>query len=81
MQMNFYQEKQFTLNSYNIAQKNEKDNKDSKKTTKKDFKKEEKKKTKENRDIKEEQTDTELVLEPVKIDGYCFRTIKEEQYI
>ena len=46
MQMNIYQEKQFTLNSYNIAQKNEKDNKDSKKTTKKDFKKEEKKKQK-----------------------------------
>ena len=51
--------------------------------TKKDFKKDEKKKDnkekeKENKD-KEEQKEVELVLEPVKIDGYCFRTIKEDQ--
>ena len=25
--------------------------------------------------------EVELVLEPVKIDGYCFRTIKEDQSI
>ncbi len=76
----------YELNSFNIPQKTEDDAKDSKKNTKKDFKKEEKKKeTKENKDKdkdkenKEEQKEIELVLEPVKIDGYCFRTIKEDQ--
>ena len=63
----------YELNSYNIPQITEED-KDSKKTTKKDFKKEEKKK-----EIKEYSKEIELVLEPVKIDGYCFRSIKEEQ--
>ena len=63
----------YELNSYNIPQITEED-KDSKKTTKKDFKKEEKKK-----EIKEDSKEIELVLEPVKIDGYCFRSIKEEQ--
>ena len=76
----------YELNSFNIPQKTEDDTKDSKKNTKKDFKKEEKKKeTKENKDKdkenKEEQKEIELVLEPVKIDGYCFRTIKEDQSI
>ena len=76
----------YELNSFNIPQKTEDDAKDSKKNTKKDFKKEEKKKeTKENKEKdkdkenKEEQKEIELVLEPVKIDGYCFRTIKEDQ--
>ena len=74
------------LNSFNIPQKNEEDNKDSKKNTKKDFKKDDKKKenkenkdNKDNKDNKEEPKEIELVLEPVKIDGYCFRTIKEDQ--
>ena len=77
----------YELNSYNLPQKTEEDTKDSKKNTKKDFKKEEKKKATENKDKdkdkdkdnKEEQKEIELVLEPVKIDGYCFRTIKEDQ--
>ena len=76
----------YELNSFNIPQKTEDYTKDSKKNTKKYFKKEEKKKeTKENKDKdkdkenKEEQKEIELVLEPVKIDGYCFRTIKEDQ--
>ena len=72
----------YELNSFNIPQKTEEDPKDSKKNTKKDFKKEEKKKeTKDNKDKdgKEEPKEIELVLEPVKIDGYCFRTIKEDQ--
>ena len=74
----------YELNSFNIPQKTEEDTKDSKKNTKKDFKKDDKKKeTKENKDKdkenKEEQKEIELVLEPVKIDGYCFRTIKEDQ--
>ena len=75
----------YELNSYNLPQKSEEDTKDSKKNTKKDFKKEEKKKATENKDKdkdkdnKEEQKEIELVLEPVKIDGYCFRTIKEDQ--
>ena len=72
----------YELNSFNIPQKSEEDPKDSKKNTKKDFKKEEKKKeTKDNKDKenKEEPKEVELVLEPVKIDGYCFRTIKEDQ--
>ena len=51
-----------------------------KRIQKKDFKKDDKKKeSKENKDNKEEQKEVELVLEPVKIDGYCFRTIKEDQ--
>ena len=72
----------YELNSFNIPQKTEDDPKDSKKNTKKDFKKEEKKKeAKDNKDKdgKEEPKEIELVLEPVKIDGYCFRTIKEDQ--
>ena len=72
----------YELNSFNIPQKTEEDPKDSKKNTKKDFKKEEKKKeSKDNKDKdgKEEPKEIELVLEPVKIDGYCFRTIKEDQ--
>ena len=72
----------YELNSFNIPQKTEEDPKDSKKNTKKDFKKEEKKKeAKDNKDkdSKEEPKEIELVLEPVKIDGYCFRTIKEDQ--
>ena len=72
----------YELNSFNIPQKIEEDPKDSKKNTKKDFKKEEKKKeAKDNKDKdgKEEPKEIELVLEPVKIDGYCFRTIKEDQ--
>ena len=73
----------YELNSFNIPQKTEEEPKDSKKNTKKDFKKEEKKKEKEkekeNKDNKEEPKEIELVLEPVKIDGYCFRTIKEDQ--
>ena len=72
----------YELNSVNIPQKTEEDPKDSKKNTKKDFKKEEKKKeSKDNKDKdgKEEPKEIELVLEPVKIDGYCFRTIKEDQ--
>ena len=70
----------YELHSFNMPQKTEEDNKDSKKNTKKDFKKDEKKKdNKENKDNKEEQKEIELVLEPVKIDGYCFRTIKEDQ--
>ncbi len=72
----------YELNSFNIPQKTEEDPKDSKKNTKKDFKKEEKKKeAKDNKDKdgKEEPKEIELVLEPVKIDGYCFRTIKEDQ--
>ena len=72
----------YELNSFNIPQKTEEDPKDSKKNTKKDIKKEEKKKeAKENKDKdgKEEPKEIELVLEPVKIDGYCFRTIKEDQ--
>ena len=70
----------YELHSFNIPQKTEEDNKDSKKNTKKDFKKDDKKKdNKDNKDNKEEQKEIELVLEPVKIDGYCFRTIKEDQ--
>ncbi len=78
----------YELNSFNIPQKTEEDTKDSKKNTKRDFKKDDKKKenkeNKENKDTKdnkEEIKEVELVLEPVKIDGYCFRTIKEDQSI
>ncbi len=46
------------------------------KTKKKETKEKE---NKENKDNKEEPKEIELVLEPVKIDGYCFRTIKEDQ--
>ena len=73
----------YELHSFNIPQKIEDDNKDSKKNTKKDFKKDEKKKdnkeAKDNKDNKEEPKEIELVLEPVKIDGYCFRSVKEDQ--
>ena len=76
----------YELHSFNIPQKNEDESKDSKKNTKKDFKKDDKKKenkenkdNKDNKDNKEEPKEIELVLEPVKIDGYCFRTIKEDQ--
>ena len=71
------------------------DEKDSKKNTKKDFKKDDKKKAedkKENKDAKEkekekekenkdgkEEKNIEYVLEPVKIDGYCFRSVHEDE--
>ena len=72
----------YELHSFNIPQKIEEDNKDSKKNTKKDFKKDDKKKdSKDNKDNKEEAKEIELVLEPVKIDGYCFRSVKEDQSI
>lgn len=72
----------YELHSFNLPQKNEEDNKDSKKNTKKDFKKDDRKKeTKDIKDNKEEPKEIELVLEPVKIDGYCFRTVKEDQNI
>ena len=73
----------YELHSFNIPKKTEEDTKDSKKNTKKDFKKDDKKKdnkenkdNKDNKENKEEAKEVELVLEPVKIDGYCFRTIK-----
>ena len=70
----------YELHSFNLPQKTEEDNKDSKKNTKKDFKKDDKKKeNKDNKDNKEEPKEIELVLEPVKIDGYCFRTVQEDQ--
>ena len=73
----------YELHSFNIPQKTEEDNKDSKKNTKKDFKKDDKKKetkeNKDNKDNKEEPKEIELVLESVKIDGYCFRSVKEDQ--
>ena len=73
----------YELHSFNIPQKTE-DEKDSKKNTKKDFKKDDKKKENKDKDKdkdkeKEEPKEIELVLEPVKIDGYCFRTVKEDQ--
>ena len=72
----------YELHSFNIPQKGgEDDNKDSKKNTKKDFKKDDKKKDKENKENKDEPKEIELVLEPVKIDGYCFRTVKEDQNV
>ena len=64
--------------------------KDTKKSAKKDLKKEDKKgeekkdekemkdKEKENKDGKIEQK-IEYVLEPVKIDGYCFRSVQEDE--
>jgi len=79
----------YELNSFNIPQKTEEENKDSRKNTKKETRREDKKKdvketkenkdNKDNKDNKEEPKEIELVLEPVKIDGYCFRTIKEDQ--
>ena len=75
----------YELNSFNIPQKTEEEVTTSRKNNKKDTKKEEKKKevkekeNKDNKDNKEEPKEIELVLEPVKIDGYCFRTIKEDQ--
>ena len=78
----------YELHSFNLPQKNDEDTKDSKKNTKKDFKKDDKKKenkenkeNKDNKDNKEEPKEVELVLEPVKIDGYCFRSVKEDQNI
>ena len=68
------------------------ENKDSKKNTKKDFKKEDKKKQEEKEKAKEKEKDKdkkdekeneepviEYVLEPVKIDGYCFRSVQEDE--
>ena len=57
------------------------------KNTKKDFKKDDKKKPpeekakeKENKEVKEnEPPEIEYVLEPVKIDGYCFRSVQEDE--
>ena len=69
----------YELHSFNIPQKIDEDNKDSKKNTKKDFKKDDKKK--DVKDNKEEAKEIEFVLEPVKIDGYCFRSVKEDQNI
>ena len=73
----------YELHSFNLPKRTEEDTKDSKKNTKKDFKKDDKKKenkeNKDNTDNKEEPKEIELVLEPVKIDGYCFRTVKEDQ--
>jgi len=85
----------YELHSFNPVQpKQEEDNKDAKKgKNKKDDKKKDKEKDKENKDkegkegkenkdekdTKEEQKPIEYVLEPVKIDGYCFRTIQEDQ--
>ena len=43
------------------------------------IKKKENKDNKDSKDNKEEPKEIELVLEPVKIDGYCFRTVKEDQ--
>ena len=75
----------YELHSFNLPQKTEDDSKDSKKNTKKDFKKDDKKKenkeNKDNKENKEEPKEIELVLEPVKIDGYCFRSVKEDQNI
>ena len=72
----------YELHSFNEVIKDEE--KDSKKNTKKDFKKdkkaeEKKEKDKEkDKDAKEEKK-IEYVLEPVKIDGYCFRSIQEDE--
>ena len=72
----------YELHSFNEVVKDEE--KDSKKNTKKDFKKdkkaeEKKEKDKEkDKDAKEEKK-IEYVLEPVKIDGYCFRSIQEDE--
>ena len=74
----------YELHSFNEVVKDEE--KDSKKNTKKDFKKDkkaeekkEKEKDKEkDKDAKEEKK-IEYVLEPVKIDGYCFRSIQEDE--
>ena len=70
------------MNSFNIPQKTEEDTNLARKKNKRETKKEKKKKeTKEkvNKDNEKESKEIELVLEPVKIDGYCFRTIKEDQ--
>jgi hypothetical protein len=82
----------YELYSFNeVVVGEEKDPKKGKKDAKKDDKKkaEEKKenkdgkdkdkeKEKENKDEKEEKN-IEYVLEPVKVDGYCFRTIQEDE--
>ena len=76
----------YELHSFNEVVKDEE--KDSKKNTKKDFKKDKKaeeKKEKEKEKDKEKDKDAkeekkiEYVLEPVKIDGYCFRSIQEDE--
>ena len=83
----------YELYAFNEVESGE--DKDSKKNTKKDFKKDEKKKAedkKENKDNKEvkegkekenkegkEEKNIEYVLEPVKIDGYCFRSVQEDE--
>ena len=82
----------YELYSFNeVVVGEEKDPKKGKKDAKKDDKKKEeekkenkdgkdkdKEKEKENKDEKEEKN-IEYVLEPVKVDGYCFRTIQEDE--
>ena len=71
----------YELNSFNIPQKTEEDTNLARKKNNRETKKKKKKETKEkvNKDNEKESKEIELVLEPVKIDGYCFRTIKEDQ--
>ena len=71
----------YELNSFNIPQKTEEDTNLARKKNNRETKKKKKKETKEkvNKDNEKESKEIELVLEPVKIDGYCFRTIKEVQ--
>ena len=60
--------------------KPDKKKEDKKKEDAKKKEKEHKEKENENKeDKKEEEPPVELVLEPVKIDGYCIRTIKEDE--
>ena len=80
----------YELYSFNeVVVGEDKDPKKAKKDAKKDDKKKpeekkenkdgkEKEKEKENKDEKEEKN-IEYVLEPVKVDGYCFRTIQEDE--
>ena len=71
----------YELNSFNIPQKTEEDTNLARKKNNRETKKKKKKETKEkvNKDNEKESKKIELVLEPVKINGYCFRTIKEDQ--
>ena len=69
-------QKKSTLSKNSKPEENSKNESPDKSKEIKEVKKEEKNK-KEEQEIKE----VELVLEPVKIDGYCFRTIKEDQSI
>ncbi len=82
----------YELHSFNVPTVNAESEKDSKKNTKKDFKKADNKKTEKDKgkdekkagdekagENKEGEVQVELVLEPVKIDGYCFRSIKEDE--